>query len=47
MYRVEVISKKFNGKSVLEQHRMVNEVLKGDIAKMHGLTVKTKAANAE
>jgi len=46
MYRVEVISKKFNGKGVLEQHRMVNDVLKSDIANMHGLTIKTKAANA-
>eukprot|EP01111_Echinosteliopsis_oligospora_P004764 TRINITY_DN1783_c0_g1_i2.p1 TRINITY_DN1783_c0_g1~~TRINITY_DN1783_c0_g1_i2.p1 ORF type:complete len:149 (-),score=38.94 TRINITY_DN1783_c0_g1_i2:41-487(-) len=41
MYRIEVTSKKFKGKTIVNQHRMVNELLKDEIANMHGLTVKT------
>jgi len=29
--------------SVVMQHRMVNDVLKEEIAKVHGLTLKTRS----
>lgn len=45
MYRVEVESPKFKGVSLVKQHRMVNEVLKGDISEMHGLTINTRASS--
>jgi len=41
MYRVQISSKKFKGKSLLEQHRMVQDLLKEEIKQMHGLTIKT------
>jgi len=34
----------FKGKSMVQQHRMVNEALKDEIAKVHGVTVKTQPA---
>lgn len=43
MYRIELSSSKFKGKSMLEQHRMVNAVLAHEIKNMHGLTLKTVA----
>lgn len=42
MYRILVVSPLFEGKSMVQQHRMVHDVLKADIAQMHGLTVSTK-----
>lgn len=41
MYKLSVESPIFEGKSKLEQHRMVNEVLKEDIKQIHGLNIKT------
>jgi stress-induced morphogen len=41
-YRVTVTSKAFEGKSLVQQHRLVNEALKEEIAQMHGITVITK-----
>lgn len=43
MYAVEIASPKFNGLSVVKQHKMVNEVLKDEIAGWHGIQLKTKA----
>jgi stress-induced morphogen len=43
MYRLEVHSKLFSGKSLVQQHRMVQEILKDEIKDMHGLTMTTKA----
>jgi stress-induced morphogen len=41
MYKIEVVSPSFVGKSRVMQHRMVNDVLKEEIVGMHGLTLKT------
>eukprot|EP01132_Coremiostelium_polycephalum_P002425 gene2425-2995_t len=43
MYRIEIISDKFKGKSVLNQHREVNQILKDIIPTLHGLTLYTKS----
>ena len=41
-YKVTVVSSAFAGKSLVQQHRLVNDVLKEEIALMHGITVITK-----
>ncbi len=41
MYRISLESSLFTGKSKLEQHRMVNEVLEEEIKTIHGLNIKT------
>ncbi len=47
MYRIEITSPKFNGKAVLAQHRLVNEILQTEIKSMHGLTLKTLPATQQ
>ncbi|KAF0971983.1 hypothetical protein FDP41_009679 [Naegleria fowleri] len=42
MFDILVVSKKFEGVSLVKQHKMVMEVLKRDIQNMHGLTINTK-----
>ena len=42
MYRILVVSDKFDGVRPVQQHRMVHDVLKAEIGDMHGLTVTTK-----
>ncbi|KAG2383571.1 hypothetical protein C9374_004242 [Naegleria lovaniensis] len=42
MFDILVVSKKFEGHSLVKQHKMVMEVLKKDIQNMHGLTINTK-----
>lgn len=43
-FRVLIISQKFAGKSRVERHRMVNEVLKGDVGgAIHALALATYA----
>lgn len=39
MYAIDIAAKKFEGTSIVKQHRMVNEVLKEEIKGMHGLQV--------
>lgn len=41
MYSIFVRAAAFRGKSTVAQHRMVNEVLKDDVAQWHGLSVRT------
>lgn len=41
MYSIFVRAAAFRGKSVVAQHRMVNEALKDDVARWHGLSVRT------
>lgn len=43
-YQVTVVSPLFKGLTIVKQHRAVNEVLEAHIGKMHGLTLKTSAA---
>lgn len=41
-YSVLVVSERFKGKRLLEQHRMVKEALKEEVKDIHGLTIVTK-----
>lgn len=42
MFAISIESSMFNGLSMVKQHRMVNKALKDEIAKWHGLRLKTK-----
>lgn len=42
MYRVQVVSKRFNGIPLVKQHQLVYDCLKEYISGMHGLTMMTK-----
>lgn len=44
MFAITVESAQFKGIPMIKQHRLVNEALKEEIAKWHGLQLKTKAA---
>ncbi|PSK40521.1 hypothetical protein C7M61_000166 [Candidozyma pseudohaemuli] len=44
MFAITVESSQFKGIPMIKQHRLVNEVLKDEIAQWHGLQLKTKAA---
>lgn len=44
MFAITVESSMFKGIPMIKQHRLVNEVLRDEIAKWHGLQLKTKAA---
>ncbi|KAM3416154.1 hypothetical protein BST61_g7762 [Cercospora zeina] len=43
MYALDIVSEAFRGLPVIKQHRLVNEVLKEEISKWHGVQLKTKA----
>lgn len=43
MFSISVVSPLFEGKKLIEQHRMVKDTIKAEIGEMHGLTVQTKA----
>lgn len=45
MYAINIISDKFNGISMVKQHRLVNTILKEEISSWHGLQLRTKAAD--
>ena len=40
-YRVEVTSAAFEGKSIVKQHRMVNECLAEPLKTVHAVSIKT------
>eukprot|EP00794_Sanderia_malayensis_P019022 gene19022-20935_t len=42
MYQVYVSSREFKGKRTIQQHRIVNEILKEEVVKMHGLRINTE-----
>lgn len=43
-YELKILSSSFEGKSKIQQHRMVNEALKGYIGgDLHALSIKTGA----
>ncbi|KAF2638602.1 bola-like protein, partial [Massarina eburnea CBS 473.64] len=44
MYALEIESAKFKGLTVIKQHKMVNEVLKEEIAGWHGVQLRTRPA---
>uniref|UniRef100_H2XWV5 BolA-like protein 3 n=1 Tax=Ciona intestinalis TaxID=7719 RepID=H2XWV5_CIOIN len=41
MYEVHIVSSDFKGKRVVQQHKLVNEALKTEVQKMHGLRIFT------
>lgn len=41
LFRIEVVSPQFEGKSLLQQHKLVNEAIATEIGAMHGLTLQT------
>lgn len=43
MFAINIVSAKFNGLTLIKQQRLVNEILKDEIAKWHGLQLRTKA----
>lgn len=43
MFAISVISDKFKGLTMIKQHKLVNSVLADEIAKWHGLQLKTQA----
>lgn len=43
MFAITVESSQFKGILMVRQHRLVNEVLKEEIAKWHGIQLRTKA----
>lgn len=47
-YAVKVVSPKFKGVALLDRHRMVNELLKEELAgPLHALTISAKPPPAE
>ncbi|KAF2993426.1 hypothetical protein E8E13_000328 [Curvularia kusanoi] len=43
MYAIEIESPKFKGLTVIKQHKLVNQVLKEEIAQWHGVQLRTRA----
>ncbi|KAI8059582.1 bola protein [Gongronella butleri] len=43
MYAIDIASKAFEGKSIIKQHRLVNDLLKSEIKDMHGLQLRTSS----
>jgi stress-induced morphogen len=41
MFSIEITSQSFKGQSLVQQHRMVQDLIKDDIKDMHGLQIKT------
>lgn len=42
-FQIKVVSPVFQGKPLIQQHRLVNEVLRDEIKEIHGFTLETKA----
>lgn len=42
MFSINVTSDKFNTLTTVKQHKMINEILKEDIPRWHGLQLQTK-----
>jgi len=41
-FHVDITSPSFQGKKLVDQHRMVNEAIKEEIRAIHGLTINTR-----
>ena len=44
MYALEIESPKFQGLTVIKQHKLVNSILAEEIKSWHGVQLRTKAA---
>lgn len=42
-FKIKIVSPVFEGKPLIQQHRLVNEVLRDEIKEIHGFTLETKA----
>ncbi|ODQ76194.1 hypothetical protein LIPSTDRAFT_37927, partial [Lipomyces starkeyi NRRL Y-11557] len=42
MFAISIVSKAFNGISMIQQHRMVNEVLADEMKEWHGVQLNTR-----
>ena len=47
MYSINIISDRFNGLTTIKQHKLVNQILKDDISKWHGIQLTTKKPTAK
>ena len=45
MFNILVESPKFKGKTLVNQHKLVTQILKAQIKEMHGLTLTTAVSN--
>lgn len=43
MYNIFVESESFKGKSLVEQHQMITNAIKGELKTIHAINIKTKA----
>jgi len=43
-FSIKIKSADFNGKSMIMQHRMINEVLKDELKEIHALQIKSEAS---
>lgn len=43
MFSIDVTSDRFKGLSMVKQHKLVNEILKDDIKRWHGLQLRTRS----
>lgn len=44
MFAIDIASDSFKGMPMVKQHKIVNEILKDDIKRWHGLQLRTQAA---
>ena len=44
-FMIKLKSPDFNGKTMIAQHRMINEILKDELKDIHALQLKTEASN--
>lgn len=42
-FKIKIVSPVFSGKPLIQQHRLVNEVLREEIKNIHGFTLETKS----
>ncbi|KAG0680106.1 BolA-like protein 3 [Kluyveromyces marxianus] len=42
MFSIDVTSEKFQSLSIVKQHKLVNDILKEDIKRWHGLQLRTR-----
>lgn len=42
-FNIDIVSPVFQGKTLIQQHRLVNSVLKEEISAIHGFTLNTKS----
>ncbi|KPI84364.1 hypothetical protein ABL78_6571 [Leptomonas seymouri] len=43
-FNIDIVSPVFQGKPLIQQHRLVNSVLKDEISAIHGFTLNTKGS---